>query len=372
VAEPPAAAAEPIAVGAAAAVPSVTPPPSPETPPNDDEKNNIDIYERYSPGVVNITTTVVAYNFFVGAIPTEGTGSGAILDKEGHIVTNNHVVENSNTGRAAERVEVTLADKTKRLAKIVGRDPTTDLAVIKIEPGQSKLTAVPLGNSTGLHVGQKVLAIGNPYGFEGSLSTGIISSLGRSIEARNGRIIDNVIQTDAAINPGNSGGPLLNRNGEIIGINTAIFSQSGGSVGIGFAIPADTVRRITSDIIAYGFVRRPYFGVTEALNLADLPCVSQSLGLSTEKGLMTVSVAPNSPAARAGIRPAQRQVILCNRRIPIGGDVIVAMDGKPVVDPKQFLLEIDKHRAGDQVKVTILRDNQREDIVVVLQETPRN
>jgi putative serine protease PepD len=343
-----------------------------QTPASDDEKNNIEIYERYSPGVVNITTTVVAYNLFLQPIPSEGTGSGAILDKEGHIVTNNHVVEDSNTGRAAERVEVTLADKTKRQARIVGRDPTTDLAIIKIDPGASKLTPVPLGASASLRVGQKVLAIGNPYGFDGSLSTGIISSLGRSIEARNGRIIDNIIQTDAAINPGNSGGPLLNRNGEIIGINTAIFSPSSGSVGIGFAIPADTVRRITSDLVTYGYVRRPYFGIQRALNLADSPCVSQALGLNTERGLMVISVAMGSPAARAGIRPASREVIVCNRRTPIGGDVIVAFQGKPVVDPKQFLLDIDKQKAGDHVKVTVLRDNQRRELDVVLQETPRN
>jgi putative serine protease PepD len=339
---------------------------------SEDEKNNIDIYERYSPGVVNITTTVVAYNLFLQPIPTEGTGSGAILDREGHIVTNNHVVENSNNGRAAERVEVTLADKTKRQARIIGRDPTTDLAVLKIDPAGSKLTPIPLGASTGLRVGQKVLAIGNPYGFDGSLSTGIISSLGRSIEARNGRIIDNIIQTDAAINPGNSGGPLLNRNGELIGINTAIFSPSSGSVGIGFAIPADTVRRITSDLVAYGYVRRPYFGVREALNLSDTPCVPQTLGLGTDTGLMVVSIAQGSPAARAGIRGATREAVLCNRRIPIGGDVIVAFQGKPVKDPKQFLLELDRFKAGDQVKVTVLRDNKTFDIDVLLQELPRN
>jgi putative serine protease PepD len=343
-----------------------------ESPASEDERNNIDIYERYSPGVVNITTTVVAYNLFLQAIPTEGTGSGAILDAEGHIVTNNHVVENSNSGRAAERVEVTLADKTKRQASIIGRDPTTDLAIIKIDPGTSKLTPIPLAASGGLRVGQKVLAIGNPYGFTGSLSTGIISSLGRSIEARNGRIIDNIIQTDAAINPGNSGGPLLNRNGEIIGINTAIFSPSSGSVGIGFAIPADTVRRITADLVAYGYVRRPYLGVMQALNLADAPCVSQALGLNTETGLRVISVADGSPAARAGIRPATRQVVVCNRRTPIGGDVIVELQGKPVLDPKQFLLEMDKFKAGDQIKVTILRESQRREVDVLLQETPRN
>jgi S1-C subfamily serine protease len=204
------------------------------------------------------------------------------------------------------------------------------------------------------------------------MTTGIISSLGRSIEARNGRIIDNVVQTDAAINPGNSGGPLLNRDGQIIGINSAIFSPSSGSVGIGFAIPADTVRRITADIIAYGYVRRPYVGIVQALNLTDMPCVSQALGLDADQGLMLISVAPNSPAAQAGLRAATGQAIVCYQRIPIGGDVILALQGKPIVDPKQFLLEIDKLKAGDRVKLTILRDNKRQDVEVVLQETPRN
>src|SRR5262245_19106400 len=197
-----------------------------------DEKNNIDVYQKYGRGVVNITTTTLEYDFFLRPVPMEsGTGSGAIIDTQGHIVTNFHVVRN------AQQLEVTLPDKTKHDAKLIGVDPNNDLAVIQINAPKEHYTPIPLGTSAGLQAGKKVLAIGNPYGFfERTLTTGIISSLGRSIQAENGRVIEDIIQTDAAINPGNSGGPLLNSAGEIIGINTAIFSpsDSGGSIGIGF------------------------------------------------------------------------------------------------------------------------------------------
>src|SRR5215470_1130364 len=215
---------------------------------SEEEKNNIEIYQRDGNGVVNITTTILGYESFFRLVPMEsGTGSGAVIDDLGHIVTNYHVVKD------AEKVEVTLPDKTKVEATVVGADPNNDLAVIQVKVPRGKLTPIPLGTSRGLSVGQKVLAIGNPYGLERTLTTGIVSSLGRSIQAENGRIIQDIIQTDAAINPGNSGGPLLNSQGQIIGINTAILSPSNtGSIGIGFAIPVDTVRRITADLITNG------------------------------------------------------------------------------------------------------------------------
>src|SRR5215467_10932771 len=217
---------------------------------NEEERNNIDIYQRYSSGVVNITTTTIGYDFFLRPVPMEsGTGSGAIIDDLGHIVTNFHVV------RGAETLEVTLPDKSKHEARVVGADANNDLAVIQISvPRNARLTPIPLGTSKGLLVGQKVFAIGNPYGLERTLTSGIISSLGRSIQAENGKVIEDIIQTDAAINPGNSGGPLLNSQGQMIGINTAIYSpsQNSGSVGIGFAIPADTVKRITADLLTTG------------------------------------------------------------------------------------------------------------------------
>src|SRR5215510_11713723 len=285
-------------------------------PVSDEEKNNIDIYQRYSGGVVNITTTTLTYDFFFRPVPTEsGTGSGAIIDDQGHIVTNFHVV------RAAERLEVTLPDKSKVDATLVGADPNKDLAVIQIRAPRGRLTPIPIGTSKGLLVGQKVLAIGNPFGLDRTLTTGIISSLGRSIQAENGVIIDDIVQTDAAINPGNSGGPLLNSQGQIIGINTAIISPSQASAGIGFAIPADTVRRITSELITTGYVRYPWLGIRNMVSLADNPGLADRLQLNTDGGLMVIDMYANSPASKAGIREASQQIRLGFRPFPVGGDV---------------------------------------------------
>jgi S1-C subfamily serine protease len=346
------------------------PGPEPVPPPlavSDDERNNIEIYQRYNPGVVNITTETLTQGFFFQVVPQSGSGSGAIIDAGGHIVTNFHVVEN------AQRLEVTLSDKTKHTASIVGVDASNDLAVIKID-ARRQLTPIPLGTSQGLQVGQKVLAIGNPFALQGTLTTGIISSLGRSIEASNGRIIDDVVQTDAAINPGNSGGPLLNSSGQIIGINTAIYSQSGGSVGIGFAIPVDTVKRITSDLITYGYVRRPYLGISQnaAIPLQNYRGLARALRLNADdEGLLIVQVRPGSPADRAGIRGTSGEQIIGNYRVPAGGDVILEFDGKPVNDFPELAAQIDKRKIGDTAKVTILRNNQRRDLDIVLEETPR-
>ena len=335
----------------------------------DDEQNNIDIYQRYSPGVVNITTTTLQYDFFLRPVPTEGgSGSGAILDTNGHVITNFHVIE------GAQRLEVTLADKTKHQATVIGADPSNDLAVLKIEPGKNTMVPIPFGNSDGLQVGKKVLAIGNPYGLEGTLTTGIISALGRSIQARNGRVIEGIIQTDAAINPGNSGGPLLNSAGQIIGINTAILSPSdSGNIGIGFAIPVNTVRRITNDLITLGYVRRPYLGVgdRDIITLQDLPGLGQALRLNTDTGLLVVSVRPGSPAERAGLRGATERVIIGNYRVPVGGDVILELQGKAVNTNLQLATEIDRYKPGEKVKLTILRDNQRRDLEITLTEAPR-
>src|SRR5205809_311306 len=332
---------------------------------SDEERNNIEVYQKYSQGVVNITTTTVGYDFFLRPVPMEsGTGSGAIIDTQGHIVTNFHVI------RDAERLEVTLPDKTKHIAKVVGDDPNNDLAVLQIDLPRAGLIPIPVGTSKGLQVGQKVLAIGNPYGLERSLTTGIISSLGRSIQAENGRVIEDIIQTDAAINPGNSGGPLLNSEGQIIGINTAIVS---GGVGLGFAIPADTVRRITSDLVTLGYVRRPYLGVSQRglIALMDVPWLADGLRLSTEVGLLVVTVQPNSPAALAGIHGASQEVIVRNYRVPAGGDVILAFQGKEVNSLQDLAREIDRYKPGDKVAVTILRGNKNTDLPVVLQEAPK-
>jgi S1-C subfamily serine protease len=334
---------------------------------SDEEKNNIEVYQRDSGGVVNITTTTLTYDFFFRPVPTEsGTGSGAVIDDQGHIVTNYHVV------RGAERMEVTLPDKTKFEAKLVGADPNKDLAVIRINVPKGRLTPITLGSSRGLLVGQKVLAIGNLYGLDRTLTTGIISSLGRSIQAENGLIIDDIIQTDAAINPGNSGGPLLNSQGQIIGINTAILSPSNsGSIGIGFAIPADTVRRITSELITTGYVRYPWLGVRRIVALTDYPGLTDALQINTQGGLMVVDMYADSPAAKAGLRESTQQVRIGNRRLPVGGDVILEIQGKLVNTIQEYQTEVARYKPGDKVVVTLLRNNKKIEVPITLEEAPR-
>lgn len=335
-----------------------------------DEQNNIDIYKRYGAGVVNIASTTLALNYNLRPFPVEaGTGSGAILDTNGNIVTNFHVIEPSLNGG---EIEVTLSDKSKYKARIVGVDQSNDLSVIRIDAPKGKLSPIPIGSSAGLLVGQKVLAIGNPYGLERTLTTGIISALGRSIEAENGRIIENIVQTDAAINPGNSGGPLLNRAGEIIGINAAIVSPTNsGNVGIGFAIPADTVRRVVGDITTYGYVRRPYVGVGQVFPMEGYPeALSQRYGVPPTRGLMVVELRAGSPAAKAGMRAATQQVRGGFRTYPVGGDILVAFEKSEISSVQELANQIDHHKAGDKVTFTILRGSQKLDLSVTLQETP--
>jgi S1-C subfamily serine protease len=352
--------------GVSSASTTVAATPSALAPTSDEEKNNIEIYQKYSQGVVNITTTTVAYDFFYRAVPQSGMGSGAIISQQGHIVTNYHVVKD------ADKLQVTLPDKSKHEARIIGSDPNNDLAVIQIDPPKGGLTPIPLGTSKGLLVGQKVLAIGNPFGLDRTLTTGIISSLGRSIESQNGRIIDEMIQTDAAINHGNSGGPLLNNQGQIIGINTAILSPNDtGSIGIGFAIPADTVRRITDELIARGYVRHAFLGIGQPIALMDYPGLADALRLDTKGGLMVVQVGRNGPAAQGGIRGYTQEVIVGRIRVPIGGDVILAVQGKEVNSLQQLQTEIDRHRPGETVTVTVLRNNRKIDLPITLQEAPR-
>lgn len=356
----------PTTAAAAAAAPVPAPPP-PASSLTDDEKNSISIYQRYSSGVVNITSTTMAYDFFLRPVPESGTGSGAVMDDEGHIVTNYHVI------RDAQRLEVTLPDRSKHTARVVGADENDDLAVIQIDVPKGSLTPIPLGTSKGLLVGQKVLAIGNPYGLERTLTSGIISSLGRSIQAENGRVIEGIIQTDAAINPGNSGGPLLSSQGEIIGINTAIFSPSNsGNIGIGFAIPVDTVRRVTNDLITLGYVRRPYLGIAQpVIPLQNVRGLADALGLDTNGGLLIVNIVPGSPAAVGGIRGSSRQEIVGNYRVPAGGDVLLAIQGKEVNTVQEMASEIDRYKPGDKVTVTILRGNRKIDLPITLKEAPK-
>ena len=327
-----------------------------------DEEINIRVYRMASPGVVNITTTAVAYDFFLNPVPQEGTGSGAIIDKAGHILTNFHVIE------GARRLEVTLADGSKWPGRAVGADPSNDLAIIKTDAPVEQLTVVPLGDSSKLVVGQKVLVIGNPFGFERTLTVGIVSSLGRSIRADNGRSIRGIIQTDAAINPGNSGGPLLNASGEVIGVSTAIFSPSGGSVGVGFAVPINTAKRIIPELISRGRVARPYLGIS---GHEIVPTLAQALRLPVKEGIMVVEVTPGSPAQRAGIRGGDRTVQVGNTIVRVGGDIITEVDGVRVGSFEQLSDFIDAKRPGEAVSLSLIRQGKVHAVEVRLQERPQ-
>jgi S1-C subfamily serine protease len=316
-----------------------------------DEKGTIDLFRQSSPSVVNITTVTVARDFFtlnLLEIP-EGTGSGLIWDSSGHIVTNFHVIQN------ADAAQVTLADHSTWEAKRVGVAPDKDLAVLRIDAPKNRLRPIPLGTSQDLQVGQKVFAIGNPFGLDQTLTTGIISAVGREIESVTRRPIQGVIQTDAAINPGNSGGPLLDSGGRLIGVNTAIFSPSGASAGIGFAIPVDTVNRVVPELIRHGKVVRPGLGVQVAEDR-----LARELGVP---GVLVVDVRRNSAAAKAGLRPTRRDQL---GRVMLG-DVIVEIDGKKVDSNNGLFLILEKYKVGDTVAVTVLRNGNRAHLKITLE-----
>ena len=324
-----------------------------------DEQNNVDVYRAVSPAVVNITSTTVQYDFFMQAIPQEGSGSGFLIDDKGHIVTNYHVIS------GARSLEVTLSDQSRYPAMVVGRDPQTDLAVIKIE-AKKPLTFVRMaGPEQRLHVGQKVLAIGNPFGLDGTLTTGIISSLNRTIRDGQSRVLDDVIQTDAAINPGNSGGPLLNSRGEVIGINTAIYGQA--NIGIGFALPINAARGTIAELVTDGRVRRAWLGV---VGQEISPPLAQALKLPTGKGLLVAQVPRNSPAASAGILPGTELGYWGNQQVVMGGDLIVAIDGTPINTPSDLTRLLARKRPGDTIKITLYRADSRMTIDVALRERP--
>lgn len=328
----------------------------------EDEENNISIYRQIGPGVVNITSVVVQRDFFFNPVPREGAGSGSIIDTEGHILTNHHVIRDST------KLEVTLSDGSKWPARFVGADPDNDLAVIKIDAPKEKLTVIPLGDSSRLEVGQKVLAIGNPFGLGQTLTTGIISSLGRSIRSGMGILIEDVIQTDAAINPGNSGGPLLDSRGKIIGINSAIISPTGASVGIGFAIPVNTAKRILPELIAKGHVSYPWIGASV---YPLIPEFAKFLGLKVEHGAVIAEVVQNGPADKAGLKGGTRQVRVGNSLIIVGGDVITEMNGEKVISSDDLIRRIRDHRPGDRVELKLLRKGRFLSIEVTLGEKPR-
>jgi S1-C subfamily serine protease len=327
-------------------------------PPNFDseEQNNIQVYKRVLPSVVNITSRTLSFDFFYGAVPQDGAGSGFIIDKEGHILTNYHVVEN------AQRLEVTLFNKKRFPAQVIGTDPSHDLAVIQIKAPD--LQPSTLGDSHALQVGQKVYAIGNPFGLAGTMTRGIVSSI-RQVSEPNGATIDEAIQTDAAINPGNSGGPMLNSRGEVVGINTMILSPSGSSSGIGFAIPINAAKAAINDLVQFGRVRRPALGIVP---LPIGPELAQEMGLPADYGVLVQRVLPGGAADRAGLKGGTDRAYLGNTPIMIGGDLIVAVDGEPVEDLQDYSHVMNNHRAGDTITVTAWRGKKKSDVKVTLQE----
>ena len=323
-----------------------------------DEKINTDVFDKIHPAVVNIATTTLSMNFWLEIIPREGQGSGFIIDRQGYILTNNHVVAN------ARSVTVTMADGTKIPASLVGRDPTSDMAVIKIPPEHVDAVAV-LGNSDKIRVGQKAIAIGNPFGLSHTLTTGIISALNRGIITEEGYQIDNLIQTDAAINPGNSGGPLLNSNGEVIGINSAIYSRSGGYQGIGFAIPSNHARYVATELITSGRVARPWLGIT---GITVTPGLSDGLRLPVSQGVLIIDIFRGSPAHNAGLLGGNRDVVAGGLRFRVGGDIIVAINGQALTGLKQMGQLLNKLRVGQTVSVEIYRDGRAMELDVLLEE----
>jgi S1-C subfamily serine protease len=314
-----------------------------------EEQNNIAIYKRVLPSVVNITSKSLVYDFFFEPVPQQGQGSGFILDKAGHVLTNYHVIANANRG-----IEVKLSNKRNYSAKVVGSDRVHDLALLQIEA--PNLEPVTLADSSGLAVGQKVYAIGNPFGLAGTMTRGIISSI-RTIGGSAGAPIENAIQTDAAINPGNSGGPLLNSRGEVIGINTMIASNGADqSSGIGFAIPINTAKAVLNDLTRYGRVKRPSLGI---VSYAIGPDLASQMGLAVDSGILIQKVIPGGAAERAGLHGGSQQAYVGNTPILMGGDLIVAIDGQQVSDSQQVDAVMEKHQAGDTVSVTFYRGHKQ-------------
>src|SRR2546421_2440234 len=327
----------------------------------DDESINVRIYRQASPAVANILTKATEYDFFMDPVPVEGAGSGFLIDPRGYILTNFHVVE------GAQSIEVVLGDQSRYPAKFIGADQRNDVALVKIDPKGKHLAALSLGDSTSLQVGQKVLAIGNPFGFQSTLTTGVVSALGRTVQTSQTTFIDEAIQTDAAINRGNSGGPLINSHGEVIGINSAIYTPSGTTAGIGFAIPINSAKRIAHDLMTEGRVHQAFLGIRTMPVAGSL---AEALDLPAQEGLLVETASQGGPAAAAGIRGGDRVVRAGMQRIAIGGDLIVAVDGQKVASPFDLDIMLNRKRPGDTITLTIFRGGKKMDIPVKLGERP--
>lgn len=323
------------------------------------ESENVRIYKNASPSVANIVTRTVEYDFFYNPVPVEGAGSGFLIDTDGHILTNYHVVQGAQT------IEVTLGDQSRYKAKFIGADTRNDIALIQIDTRGHKLVPLPLGDSRNLLVGQRVLAIGNPFGFQSTLTTGIVSSLGRTVQTSENTFIDEAIQTDAAINRGNSGGPLLDSQGRVIGINSAIYAPTGTTAGIGFAIPINTARRVAHDLITDGRVRRATLG---AEGRALWPGLAEALHLSVTQGILIERVTPGGPAAQAGIHGGNKSVLAGLQELRTGGDVLIAVDGKALTSQLDLNLLLNRSEPGDTITLTIVRDGKKMEVPVKLGE----
>jgi S1-C subfamily serine protease len=315
-----------------------------------DEVVNVRVYSQAAPAVANILTRTLEYDVFMEPVPVEGAGSGFVIDPRGYVLTNFHVVQNAQT------ISVTLGDRSHYDAKFIGADERNDIALVKIDPKGKKLPVLTMGDSDSLQVGQRVLAIGNPFGFQSTLTTGVVSALGRTVQTGETTVIDGAIQTDAAINQGNSGGPLLNTHGEVIGIDSAIYTPSGTTAGIGFAIPISTARQIAEDLITEGRVRRASMGVSARVLT---PAMAEALRLPVNEGLLLERVNPGGPAERAGLKGGDRQAILGMSRIVIGGDVVISIDGRPINGQMDLNLALNRKRPGDTVKVEYYRGGKK-------------
>jgi 2-alkenal reductase len=361
-----------------ASVSTLAPSPTPPRDPSDtavsqalvieadaEERLLIDLYERVNPAVVNIDVSISTF----GDLGDVGSGSGFVIDKEGHIVTNNHVVEN------AEQMRVTFADGTVTQAETVARDENSDLAVIKVDVDPDRLIPLELGDSSSLRVGQRVIAIGNPWDLGGTMTVGIVSAMGRSLPGPlspdlGQYSIPDLIQTDAAINPGNSGGPLLDSRGRVVGVNSAIRSEVGSNAGVGFAVPVDIVKRVVPALITDGRYRYPYLGITSSgeVTVADL---AEELDLPVQRGVLIAEVSPGQPAAEAGLRGGNEQITVFGQTVVAGGDIILAIDDYQLRDFDDLIAYLVRETSvGQEVVLTILRDEETLQIPVTLGERP--
>jgi S1-C subfamily serine protease len=327
---------------------------------SNDEQITTRVFEQAHSAVVNITSTTLTIDSWRRVMPQQGQGTGVVIDKEGYILTNHHVVDGAN------KVVVTLEGGKRIPAALIGTAPSVDLAVLKI-PGRYVENVARLGDSAAIRVGQKAIAIGNPFGLSHTLTAGIVSAINRQLQNGDGSVLENLIQTDAAINPGNSGGPLLNSSGEVIGINTAIFSLSGGYQGIGFAIPINRAREVASQLITSGRFAQPWLGISGLAMTKDL---AEMIGETTETGVLVVEVASGSPADRGGMRGGQKELIIGNIRLAIGGDIVLTLDHKKVESMEELTREIGRRKIGETVQLQILRNGRPLVLEITLQENP--